>query len=39
MTEAFDRTRHRVAEPRYFADLAVGERSRGMDLNRARPGL
>ena len=26
MTEAFDRARHRVAEPRYFEDLAVGER-------------
>ena len=26
MTEAFDRTLHRVAEPRWFEDLAVGER-------------
>ena len=26
MAEAYDRTRHRVAEPRWFEDLAVGER-------------
>src|SRR6516164_25419 len=26
MTEAFDRTLHRIAEPRWFEDLAVGER-------------
>jgi acyl dehydratase len=26
MTEGFDRKRHRVAEPRYFEDLVVGER-------------
>src|SRR5271167_4713271 len=26
MTEAFDPTLHRVAEPRWFEDLAVGER-------------
>jgi acyl dehydratase len=26
MTEAFDPTQHRVAEPRWFEDLAVGER-------------
>ena len=26
MTEAFDRTLHRAAEPRWFEDLAVGER-------------
>ena len=26
MTEVFDRTLHRVAEPRWFEDLAVGER-------------
>jgi acyl dehydratase len=26
MTEAFDRRRHRLAEPRYFEDLALGER-------------
>jgi len=26
MAEAFDPTRHRVAEPRWFEDLAVGER-------------
>lgn len=26
MTESFDRSRHRFGEPRYFEDLAVGER-------------
>jgi acyl dehydratase len=26
MTEAFDRTLHRVAEPRWFEDFALGER-------------
>ena len=26
MPEAYDPTRHRVAEPRWFEDLAVGER-------------
>ena len=26
MTESFDRGRHRFGEPRYFEDLAVGER-------------
>ncbi len=26
MTESFDRSQHRVGEPRYFEDLAVGER-------------
>ena len=26
MTEAFDHSQHRVAEPRWFEDLAVGER-------------
>jgi acyl dehydratase len=26
MAQAYDRTRHRVAEPRWFEDLAVGER-------------
>ena len=26
MPEAYNRTRHRVAEPRWFEDLAVGER-------------
>ena len=26
MTEAFDHSQHRVAEPRWFEDLAIGER-------------
>ena len=26
MTEGFDRSRHRLGEPRYFEDLTVGER-------------
>ena len=26
MTESFDRSRHRFGEPRYFEDLAIGER-------------
>ena len=34
MTEAFDRTLHRVAEPRWFEDLAVGANVMNAEIRR-----